>query len=165
MNRAWIPAGALAGVSVAGLLALGPLTDSLGTQVKFPSSAAPTQTAPAAPTAVPVSINLGQKGTTDTRPAALHSRGGVAADTSSAGQVSLKLRPARKAATSVSATVTSHTVTHTTVTPPAKPKKKAVKRPTIIGATGETNPTSGLAGAGSTKTSQGEQSSTPATAP
>ena len=29
MNRAWIPAGALAGVSVAGLIALGPLTDSL----------------------------------------------------------------------------------------------------------------------------------------
>ena len=36
MNRAWIPAGALAGVSVAGLLALGPLTDSIGTQVAFP---------------------------------------------------------------------------------------------------------------------------------
>ena len=29
MNRAWIPAGALASVSVAGLIALGPLTDSL----------------------------------------------------------------------------------------------------------------------------------------
>jgi hypothetical protein len=162
MNRAWIPAGALAGVSVAGLLALGPLTDSLGTQVQFPSSAAPTQTAPAAPTVVPVSINLGQKGTTDTKPASLHSRGGVAADTSSAGQVSLKVRPAQKA-TSSSATVTSHATTHTTVTPPAKPKKTiVVKRPAIIGATGETNPTSGLAGGGSTKTSQGEQSSTPA---
>ena len=33
MNRAWIPAGALAGVSVAGLIALGQLTDSLGSQV------------------------------------------------------------------------------------------------------------------------------------
>ena len=31
MNRAWIPAGALASVSVAGLIALGPLTDSLHT--------------------------------------------------------------------------------------------------------------------------------------
>ena len=35
MNRAWIPAGALAGVSVAGLLALGPVTDSLSTPVEF----------------------------------------------------------------------------------------------------------------------------------
>ena len=35
MNRAWIPAGALASVSVAGLIALGPLTDSLGTTVSF----------------------------------------------------------------------------------------------------------------------------------
>ena len=37
MNRAWIPAGALAGVSVAGLLALGPVTDSLSTPVEFAS--------------------------------------------------------------------------------------------------------------------------------
>ena len=36
MNRAWIPAGALASVSVAGLIALGPLTDSLGTTVSVP---------------------------------------------------------------------------------------------------------------------------------
>ena len=38
MNRAWIPAGALAGVSVAGLIALGPLTDSMGTPVPFPTT-------------------------------------------------------------------------------------------------------------------------------
>ena len=37
MNRAWIPAGALAGVSVAGLIALGPLTNSLTQQPSFPS--------------------------------------------------------------------------------------------------------------------------------
>ena len=36
MNRAWIPAGALAGMSVAGLIALGPLTDPLSTPVPFP---------------------------------------------------------------------------------------------------------------------------------
>ena len=50
MNRAWIPAGALAGVSVAGLIALGPLTDSLGTPVTFRPSVAvttPTRRAPA----------------------------------------------------------------------------------------------------------------------
>ena len=41
MNRAWIPAGALAGVSVAGLIAMGPLlTDSLGTDLPFPTSVA-----------------------------------------------------------------------------------------------------------------------------
>ena len=38
MNRAWIPAGALASVSVAGLIALGSLTDSLGTPVTFSAS-------------------------------------------------------------------------------------------------------------------------------
>ena len=38
MNRAWIPAGALAGVSVAGLIALGQLTDSLDSKVDFPSN-------------------------------------------------------------------------------------------------------------------------------
>ncbi len=38
MNRAWIPAGALAGMSVAGLLALGPVTDSLSTPVEFATS-------------------------------------------------------------------------------------------------------------------------------
>ena len=39
MNRAWIPAGALAGVSVAGLIAIGPLlTDSLTTNASFPST-------------------------------------------------------------------------------------------------------------------------------
>ena len=36
MNRAWIPAGALAGVSVAGLIALGPLTNSLTQQPLLP---------------------------------------------------------------------------------------------------------------------------------
>jgi hypothetical protein len=160
MNRAWIPAGALAGVSVAGLLALGPLTDSLSTPVEFPASAVPTQAPAKAPTYVAVSINLGPKGTTATKPASLHSRGGVADDTSSAGQVSLKVRP-----THAAAATTSSGTTHTAVTPAAKPKKKTVKRPTIIGDVGESNPDSGLASGDNTKTSLGEQSSTPGSTP
>ena len=48
MNRAWIPAGALAGVSVAGLIALGQVTDSLSTPVSFPSSVAVTTPKPSA---------------------------------------------------------------------------------------------------------------------
>ena len=44
MNRAWIPAGALASVSVAGLIALGPLTDSLGTTRVVPDRASPVNT-------------------------------------------------------------------------------------------------------------------------
>jgi hypothetical protein len=162
MNRAWIPAGALAGVSVAGLLALGPLTDSLSTPVEFPASAVPIQAPAKAPAFVAVSINLGKKGTTHTNavPASQHSRGGVADDTSSAGQVSLKVRPAHTAAAT-----TSSGATHTAVTPAAKPTKKAVKRPAIIGDVGESNPDSGLASGDNTKTSVGEQSSTPGSTP
>ena len=59
MNRAWIPAGALAGVSVAGLIALGQVTDSLNTPVSFQSSVAvttPKPSASAAPVSFPASV-------------------------------------------------------------------------------------------------------------
>jgi hypothetical protein len=167
MNRAWIPAGALAGVSVAGLLALGPLTDSLTKPVTFAASAPATQPIQKKSAFVPVSISLGAKGTTHTKapvPASLHSRGGVADDTSNAGQVSLKVRSTHSAAPTTSSG-TSHTTTAPPPPPAAKPKKKAVKRPAIIGDVGESNPDSGLAGGDNTKTSLGEQSSTPGSTP
>jgi hypothetical protein len=166
MNRAWIPAGALAGVSVAGLLALGPLTDSLSTPVTFSPTALSTPASTKAPTFVAVKVNLGKTGSVRTKPnevpASLHSRGGVADDTSSAGQVSTKVRPAHTAAAT-----TSSGTTHKTVTPPAtaKPKKKAVKRQPIIGDVGESNPDSGLASGDDTKTGLGESSSTPGSTP
>ena len=76
MNRAWIPAGALAGVSVAGLIALGPLTDSLSSPVSFPPSVTVKQAASTASTAVPVRLNKPVVGKTQT--AALKPRGGRA---------------------------------------------------------------------------------------
>jgi hypothetical protein len=165
MNRAWIPVGALAGVSVAGLLALGPLTDSLGTQVvPFPASAAPTQPAAHVPASVPVSINVPTAvGRTETAALQLSKRGGKASATTSGteGFTSLKINSGTQRTTSQATAPPS--TTHATVTPPAaKPKKPVAKRPTVIGTVGETNSTSGLAGGGTTKTSVGEQSSRPA---
>ena len=60
MNRAWIPAGALAGVSVAGLLALGPLTDSM---THATSRSRPQSRSPAPTTAK----DIGGSGERDTR--------------------------------------------------------------------------------------------------
>ena len=143
MNRAWIPAGALAGVSVAGLIALGPLTDSLGTQVNFHPTL-PVTTPVAGPTRVlPVSVDQGTSGTTatDTVSAALRvdRRGGeatvAAAATPSAdvGQVGFKRTSSPSQTRPGTTTVKS--------TPNAKPKK-TVKRAASIGA----NSDSGLAG-------------------
>ena len=165
MNRAWIPAGALAGVSVAGLLALGPLTDSLSSPVTFSATALSMPATTQAPTYVAVKVNLGKTGSVHTKPnavpASLRSRGGVADDTASAGQVSVKVRPAHTAAAT-----TSSGTTHKAATPPAtKPKKKAVKRQTIITDVGESNPDSGLASGDNTKTGLGESSSTPGSTP
>ena len=157
MNRAWIPAGALASVSVAGLIALGPLTDSLGTTVTFPPSV-PVTTDAAKPgrAAVPVSVSLSAVGKTET--AAL-TRGGaaqnvkVAPTTSEAGQVGYRKR----------VTVTpprNNTATSTPKKPAVKPAKKAPKRQQSIGTTGETNSDNGLAGSGQGSQGQGETSST-----
>ena len=61
MNRAWIPAGALASVSVAGLIALGPLTDSLGTTPFIPRSVQVNTSASTVRESVPVSVNVGSE--------------------------------------------------------------------------------------------------------
>ena len=153
MNRAWIPAGALASVSVAGLIALGPLTDSLGTTVSFPDSVrVNTGAASQSQASVPVSVNLRTVGNVKTQPAV--SRGDRATTvnvvTSDSGQVGY-----RKRVTSAPRVVVA----------PAKPavkpeKKKAPKRQQSIGTTGETNSDNGLAGSGQGSQGQGETSST-----
>jgi hypothetical protein len=163
MNRAWIPAGALAGVSVAGLLAMGPLTDSMSTPVSFPQAVTVVQPATSAKqsSSVPVSLNLKSAvGSTET--AALNTnRGGQASaftTSGSEGQVALKLH-SQVSTHTATATVTQSTTTNT-ATPPAKPKK-VVKRLQLIGTVGETNSDSGFASGSSGKTSTGESSPTP----
>jgi hypothetical protein len=166
MNRAWIPAGALAGMSVAGLIALGPLTDSLGNQVAFPTkiATAGSEHPPSerANSEVAVSITVPEPvGQVET--AAL-TRGGhakVSARTNSTeGTVALKVTPG-------TGTHSSGSTHATTQAPPAAaPKtavtpKKAAPRQNSIGDIGESNPDHGLAG-GSQQTSGGETSSTPA---
>jgi hypothetical protein len=159
MNRAWIPAGALASVSVAGLIALGPLTDSLGTQVSFHPTLAVTTPAAGQTRVLPVSVDRGVSGTTATSVSAalkVVRRGGeatLAAATPSGdvGQVGYKR-------TSPS----SQTRAATTVKPTVKPKK-TVKRASSIGANSGPNGDNGLAGggSGSSSTSVGAQSGTP----
>jgi hypothetical protein len=159
MNRAWIPAGALAGMSVAGLLALGPLTDSLGTTVDIPTTVPSlTPTAPSK-SSVPVSVKIGVVGSTKT--AALKPRGGQAApspvndDTGFVANRRYTTRTTTKPATGT---------TSSTATPPPPPPapKKQPKRPASIGTTGEPNSDQGFAG-GNGSRSAGEQSSTPGT--
>ena len=159
MNRAWIPAGALASVSVAGLIALGPLTDSLGTQVSFHPTLAVTTPAAGQTRVLPVSVDQGESGTTATSVSAalkVVRRGGeatVAATTPSGdvGQVGYK----RNSPSSQTRAAT------TTVKPTVKPKKTA-KRASSIGANSGPNGDNGLAGGGSgSSTSVGAQSGTP----
>jgi hypothetical protein len=158
MNRAWIPAGALAGVSVAGLLALGPLTDSMGTQVAFPTTVQTPRSAPADFLPVSVRVSRGPVGHTTTTSL----RGGEAKTTatsnSDTGFVAYNKKPAGSSRTTTTTTVRK-------TTPAAKPKvvvKKTVRRQGAIGAPGETNGSAGLAsGSSSTQTGQGEQQSTP----
>jgi hypothetical protein len=160
MNRAWIPAGALAGVSVAGLIALGPLTDSLGTQVSFPSSltveSQPNTANPSAPVAL--KINEGTVGGVHSSPA-VSQRGGQAGATPTSpvsgdsGAVGYRIPPS------------THSTTHTTTTnaPAAKPKKpKTTKRASSIGSDSGPNSSSGLAsGANSGSSNVGATSGTP----
>jgi hypothetical protein len=166
MNRAWIPAGALAGVSVAGLIALGPLTDSLNTQVTFPTSiaAAPHTSPGKAQATVAVSISVKRPvGDTSTEPssAALTTRGGRSAATLSTNSDAGEVGYTKFHSTSNSTHTTTSHVTSTIATPPASPKKKAVKRQTSIGTIGEQNGDSGLAGGSKGSTSLGGQSGTP----
>ncbi|HEY3612478.1 MAG TPA: hypothetical protein VGK92_02180 [Gaiellales bacterium] len=152
-------------MSVAGLIALGPLTDSLGSQVTFrPSiSTASTGKPKQAQASVPVSIELHKVGTVET--AALHSgRGGHAKTNASSvnstdGAVALKVHSAVTTTHAATSTSTS-TTTHKAATATTKPKK-APKRQTSLGGISETNGDQGLAAPG-TQTSPGEQSSTPA---
>jgi hypothetical protein len=154
MNRAWIPAGALAGVSVAGLIALGQLTDSLGTQVSFSGSVSIDSPAPTH-TAVPVSLDSGTVGQTGTA-AFTTQRGGAAAATSTnsdLGQVGYRQPPSSHSNSVAAPTTTVRS------TPPAKPKK-TVPRRTSIGAISGPNTDQGLATGGATgQTGRGEQSS------
>jgi hypothetical protein len=153
MNRAWIPAAALAGVSVAGLIALGPLTDSMGTKVSFPTSVAIVQTS-ASHNALPVAIrvNRGVSGQTSTTGA---DRGGPAStvittgsDTGFAGF--RKTKPPAK------------TPPKTATPAKSKPKKTAKPTSQSIGTSGETGPDSGFAGGSSGGTQgHGEQAATP----
>jgi hypothetical protein len=157
MNRAWIPAGALAGVSVAGLIALGPLTDSLGTKVSFsPSVAGVSQTHSNAGTkVVPVSLSV-KEAVGDVRTAALNSsRGGESAVTATSGDDGLVGYRNSK--------VTAKPTTTRPVTPPKAKPKKTPKRQALIGTSGEQNGDTGLAGSDSGgNSSTGEVGSTPA---
>ena len=153
MNRAWIPAGALAGVSVAGLLALGPVTDSLSTPVEFAKSVPVVQQSNEKPkSSVPVSVNVKVVGKTAT--AALKPRGGQAAASKTntdTGFVSNR-RYSQQPSTQASASPPP---------PPAPPPaKKAAKRPVEIGTTGEPNSDQGFAGGDGTGAT-GELGSTP----
>jgi hypothetical protein len=159
MNRAWIPAGALAGVSVAGLLALGPLTDSLGTPVKFETSV-PVMTSAGKPGtvtgSVPVSVNVSIVGKTQTEAVSRGGKSTASASNTDSGFVSVKQR------TVTARPATSNTpVADAPAKPPATPKKQP-KRPVSIGTTGEPNSDQGFAG-GSGSREAGEQASTPGT--
>ena len=163
MNRAWIPAGALAGVSVAGLIALGPLTDSLSSPVSFHPTL--TVAAPTLPSkgAVRVSVDVGIVGSAETSAPASLSQGGrqaPAAPTSGeAGQVGFKRTPSAPTTAPVPPSVTQTP----SVTPTPKPKPK---RPASIGAASGPNGDNGLAGGGSgNSTNTGAQSGTPSATP
>jgi len=152
MNRAWIPAGALASVSVAGLIALGPLTDSLHTPVSFPSVvtvSAPTPKSTAVAVSFPAVV-VGQ-----TTHASLARGGASTTDTNtSTGQVSVTAKKA--------ATVHAQSPAPRATTPPPAPTpvKKKVKRPSSIGGSTGSNGDVGLAsGNKGGRSSVGEQSS------
>jgi hypothetical protein len=156
MNRAWIPAGALAGVSVAGLIALGPLTH-FDTPVSFPGSLTIDSSAPTKASSKPVAlkINEGTVGVNIKPAVSVSQRGGQAAAATTnpdVGEVGFHKTPS-----------STHTVTAVVPKSTPKPKpKKATKRATSIGADSGPNGDNGLAGVGSgSSTSVGAQSGTP----
>ena len=162
MNRAWIPAGALAGVSVAGLLALGPLTDSMGTGVPFPQAiTGPSQGTGKPGTSqqlAPVSLDISVRtpvGKTTTKGPARGSQATAPGDpNASQGFVSVEIhKPQPKSNTAPG--------TARIVTAKPKPKKTVTSTRKSISTAGETNDTSGLAGENSPQTGHGEQSQTP----
>jgi hypothetical protein len=163
MNRAWIPAGALAGVSVAGLIAVGQLTDSLGTPANFtPTLAVPTST-PSTSQPVALNVDEGPVGKNTVTPA-VAKRGGQASSLSTSGD-SGPVGYKRTASTGIStAPATLPSTPSVTPTAPTTPAKKPVKRQhSMIGADSGPNGSDGLAGGGShSSTSTGAQSGTPA---
>jgi hypothetical protein len=159
MNRAWIPAGALAGVSVAGLIALGPLTSSLTSQPSF-QQVVTVSVPQTSSKAVRVDYNITSAvGKTSTGNASLKGRGGEAAGPNSdIGEVAVQIKkPPTPTQTSRATAPPSPPAA------PAKPVKKAVKRQASIGAVSGPNGDSGLAGSNPNgPTRRGEQQSTPA---
>jgi hypothetical protein len=142
MNRAWIPAGALAGVSVAGLIALGSLSDSLGTPVTFESSVAlPAVSASHTSKPVSLKVDFGNTGATKTASAALDTHGGQASATDAPVSGESGQAGYRKFTPSSSSSHSSATQTPTT--------QKPVKRKTLIGADTGPNGDTGLAADGS----------------
>ena len=155
MNRAWIPAGALAGVSVAGLIAVGQLTSSLGTEeVSFPSSVAVTSAAPS-PHAVPVSYPAAVVG--KITHAALTRGGQAATQTPTSGEAGQVSVPIQKSAPATQPTAPTPTTSATV------PKKKPKRRDSIGGVTsGSTNGDAGLTAGGThSKSANGVLMSTP----
>jgi hypothetical protein len=157
MNRAWIPAGALAGVSVAGLIALGPLTDSLSTKVPFPASVQ-AEAPPATTAIVRVSYKTGAVGSTKT---AAFSSGGREAPKQTTSQPSASSTTTGADAGQVGYRHASTTSSATTTTKKKTSKPKTATRPTSISGTGETNGDHGFAGGNNGGTGKGELSSTP----
>jgi hypothetical protein len=164
VNRAWIPAGALAGVSVAGLMALGPLTDSLTAPVSFEPSIAVTTGYPLGQTEKPVSLKIDQGPTGSVQTAALSSaRGGQANAAATKAAVNGDQGAVGYHITSPAPPVTSTvTSTRSSNSTPTKPPKAAVKpRQNSIGGSSGPNGDNGLAGGSSGSTSVGGQSGTP----
>ena len=158
MNRAWIPAGALASVSVAGLIALGPLTDSLHTPVSFPSVV--TVSAPPPKSSVPWRSASPAAVVGNARPHAALTRSGGAPKrqtNSDTGHVAAKISQNPPAAHAPASTPRRRARRPTPV------KKKTNKRPTSIGGSTGSNGDEGLAsgGSGSGTGGGGEQSATP----
>ena len=140
MNRAWIPAGALAGVSVAGLIALGPLTNSLTQQpVSFPSVV--TVSVPQTPPQVRCrSATAAREWSGNIEHAALTRRrsGQAAGQSGDVGQVAR--RDLEEAAPQASRSDGCAAAGRTR----KAAKKKAAKRPTTIGGISGPNSDDGL---------------------
>jgi hypothetical protein len=159
MNRAWIPAGALASVSVAGLIALGPLTDSLGTKVSFEPVVTVPVTAPAKKF-VAVSVSPGVVGKIEHASLEVNAGGGRAAPSTSGETGRVAVKTSRNPPSAPAVQSNSTPAAPSTSTPPPATKKKTVKRPTSISGSSASNGDEGLASGGSGGgSSVGEQNS------
>ena len=146
MNRAWIPAGALAGVSVAGLLALGPLTDSLQHARVVPVRRDRVRSRRRRAASVPVSVTGGVVGSHDAH-AALTARR-AASRAPDEQRHGLRRGEDLAEAAARGAVDPRRRRSHARQPTPAK-KKTAKPRPTSIGGSSESNGDEGLASGGS----------------